>query len=100
MSFVQNNTNLQQSDDPNKINIKFTNTTLTKQCIIVAEPNEHMTSIINKYIEKSGDLNASNLYIFNGKRVVQSLTASELGIVNGSIITVSNIGDVKGAKHN
>jgi len=100
MPFVQNNMNFQPSNDPSKINIKFTNTVLTKQCIIVAEPNEHMTSIINKYIDKTKDLNSTNLYIFNGKKVVQSLTASELGIVDGSVITVSNIRDVNGAKYN
>ena len=103
MQFPQNNMNnmqFQQNRDPYKINLTFRDTIGTKKIIVVAEPNEPMSSVINKYINKTGDMNASNLYIFNGKRVVQSLTVSELGITDGVEIFVSNIGTVEGAIKN
>ena len=99
MQFQQNNANnmqFQQNKDPYKINLTFRDTTDTKRALIIAEPNEHMTSVINKYINKTGDLNESNLYLFNGKRIVQSLTVSELGIIDGSEIYVNDIGGLKG----
>ena len=98
MQFQQNNANnmqFQQNNDPYKINLTFRDTTDTKRVIIIAEPNEYMTSVINKYINKTGDLNESNLYLFNGKRIVQSLTVSELGIIDGSEIYVNDIGGLK-----
>ena len=68
-----------------------------KKITIQTEPNEKMSSVINKYINKSGDYNAENLYIFNNKRIVQSLSIAELGLINGSEIIVNNIGSVNGA---
>ena len=65
--------------------------------MIQTRPEEYMSSVINKYINKSGDNNI-NLYLYNGKRVVQSLTVAELGIMDGTEIYVSNIGEVKGAQ--
>ena len=96
MPFQQNNMQFQQNKDPYKVNLTFMDTTGTKKVVIIAEPNEPMTSVINKYINKTNDLNSTNLYLFNGKRVVQSLTVSELGIVDGSEIYVSDIGGLKG----
>ena len=96
MQFQQNNMQFQQNKDPYKVNLTFMDTTGTKKVVIIAEPNEPMTSVINKYINKTNDLNSTNLYLFNGKRVVQSLTVSELGIVDGSEIYVSDIGGLKG----
>ena len=55
-----------------------------------------MSSVINKYINKSNDLN-NNYYLFNGKRIVQSLTVSELGLADNSEIYVANAGNVLGA---
>lgn len=99
MQFQQNNANNMQSQqnyDPYKVNLTFRDTIGTKRALVIAEPNEHMTSVINKYINKSGDLSSTNLYLFNGKRIVQSLTVSELGITDGSEIYVTDIGGLKG----
>ena len=98
MQFQQNNMNMQfqQNKDPYKINLTFRDTTDTKRALIIAEPNEHMTSVINKYINKTGDLSETNLYLFNGKRIVQSLTVSELGMTDGSVVYVTDIGGLRG----
>ena len=98
MQFQQNNMNMQfqQNKDPYKINLTFRDTTDTKRALIIAEPNEHMTSVINKYINKTGDLSETNLYLFNGKRIVQSLTVSELGMTDGSEVYVTDIGGLRG----
>ena len=79
-----------------KININFL-TADGKKVIIQTEPNEKMSSVINKYINKSGDLNAGNYYIFNNKKVAQQLSVAELGITDGSEILVANTGNVIGA---
>ena len=79
-----------------KININFM-TADGKKVIIQTEPNEKMSSVINKYINKSGDLNAGNYYIFNNKKVVQQLSVAELGINDGGEILVANTGNVIGA---
>ena len=68
-----------------------------KKITIQTEPNEKMSSVINKYINKSGDLNAGNYYIFNNKKVAQQLSVAELGITDGSEILVANTGNVIGA---
>ena len=43
-----------------------------------------MSSVINKYIYKNVDLNANNLFLYNGKRIIQLLTVAELGLSDGS----------------
>ena len=90
-----NNMNNEQQN-PYQINITFSDTTGRKKIVIQTEPNEHMSSVINKYINKSGDLNI-NIYIFNGKRINQSLTVAEQGLSDGVEINVSNVGEVNGA---
>ena len=79
-----------------KININFM-TADGKKIIIQTEPNEKMSSVINKYINKSGDLNAGNYYIFNNKKIVQQLSVAELGINDGAEVIVANTGNVIGA---
>ena len=79
-----------------KININFM-TADGKKVIIQTEPNEKMSSVINKYINKSGDLNAGNYYIFNNKKIVQQLSVAELGINDGAEVIVANTGNVIGA---
>ena len=103
MQFPQNNMNnmqSQQNRDPLKINLTFRDTIGSKRILIIADPNEPMSSVINQYINRTGDMSVTNLYIFNGKRIVQSLTVSELGITDGSEIYVSDIGNVEGAIKN
>ena len=79
-----------------RININFL-TADGKKVIIQTEPNEKMSSVINKYINKSGDLNAGNYYIFNNKKIVQQLSVAELGINDGAEVIVANTGNVIGA---
>ena len=79
-----------------RININFM-TAEGKKVIIQTEPNEKMSSVINKYINKSGDLNAGNYYIFNNKKIVQQLSVAELGINDGAEVIVANTGNVIGA---
>ena len=64
--------------------------------MIQTEPNEPMTSVINKYINKSLDFNSNNYYIFNNKRIVQQLTVAELGLNDGAEVHVINTGSVNG----
>ena len=87
MNFSQNN--------PFQINLKFIHTNGNK-FIIHTEPDEKMSSVINKYINKSNDFN-NNYYLFNGKRIVQSLTVAELGLNDASEIHVANAGNIIGA---
>ena len=99
MQFMQNNNmNNQQCGVPGQINLKFSDTTEQKNIMIQAEPKEYMSSVINKYINKSGDFNGNNLYLYNGKRIIQSLTVAELGLCDGSQIYVNNVGELRGAK--
>ena len=79
-----------------RININFM-TADGKKVIIQTEPNEKMSSVINKYINKSNDLNAGNYYIFNNKKIVQQLSVAELGINDGAEVIVANTGNVIGA---
>ena len=79
-----------------KININFV-TADGNKVMIQTDPNELMSSVINKYINKSGDFNAGNYYIFNNKRVVQSLTVAELGVSDLAEIVVANAASVIGA---
>ena len=81
---------------PNQINLTFSDTIGSRRVVIQTEPNEYMSSVINKYINKSADYNI-NLYLFNGKRISQSLTVAEQGLTDGVEIHVSNVGEVRGA---
>ena len=90
ISFNQNNMN-----NPFKINLNFINND-GRQCIIPTDPNELMSCVINNYIERTGDTNI-NYYLYNGKRIVQSLTVAEEGLNDGSNIQVINIGNLEGA---
>jgi hypothetical protein len=95
--FPMNNNNMNNPQNTNgyQINLKFSNTE-GNSVLIQTDPNEYMSSVINKYINKSGDLN-NNYYLFNGKRIVQSLTVSELGLSDGLEIQVANAGNILGA---
>jgi len=95
MAFNMNNFNNGQTS-PNQINIAFIDNT-GRKVVVQTTQEEYMSSVINKYINKSGDNNI-NLYLFNGKRVVQSLRVAEAGLTDGVEIQVSNVGVLKGAE--
>ncbi len=95
---MMNMMNMQKQNLSNQqVNVIFLNNALNGRVIIQIKPNEYMTEVINKYINKSGDFRATNMYLYNGKRIIQSLTAAELGIVDGSEIHVVNQNNVIGA---
>ena len=95
MQNFQNMTNYQRPNNY-QININFMDVNW-KKTIIITNPDEYMSSVINKYINKSGDSNMNNMYLFNGKKVVQSLTVAELGVMDGSEIYVVDSRTIKGA---
>ena len=106
MQYIQNMQNMQNMQNqgimPNVkqkneflINLNFIDTN-GRKIIIQTEPNEYMSSVINKYINKSNNFN-NNYYLFNGKRIVQSLTVAELGLGDASEIHVANAGNIIGA---
>ena len=94
-SYVFNNNMNNNQTNAFQINICFINT-MGNKIFIQTYPEEYMSSVINKYINKSNDLNM-NYYLYNGKRIVQSLTVAELGIFDGSEIHVANAGNIIGA---
>ena len=95
---MMNMMNMQKQKLSNQqVNVIFLNNALNGRVIIQIKPNEYMTEVINKYINKSGDFRATNMYLYNGKRIIQSLTAAELGIADGSEIHVVNQNNVIGA---
>ena len=93
-NMTPNNMNISQNNRF-QINLNFIDTNGNK-FIIHTEPDEKMSSVINKYINKSNDFN-NNYYLFNGKRIVQSLTVAELGLNDASEIHVANAGNIIGA---
>ena len=65
--------------------------------VIQADYKESIGSVVNKYITKSGDANI-NLYIVNGRRLDESMTVGQAGLIDNSFIDVVSIDDVEGAK--
>ena len=60
-----------------------------KQKIFTIETSsdEKMASVVNKYIEKSGDNNV-NRYFYNGRIISQVFTIKESGLKNNDLIEV------------
>ena len=100
MQMPANNQNFPNMQFPKQgnfqININFIDTNWNKT-MIQTNPDEYMSSVINKYINKSGDFRMNNMYLFNGKNVVQSLTVAELGVMDGSEVYVVETSRLKGA---
>ena len=94
----QNIQNMQKygQSNPNKVNIAFLNNARDGRVVIQAMHNEYMSEVINRYINKSGDIDMNNMYLYNGKRVIQNLTVAELGIYDGCEIQVVNQANVQG----
>ena len=100
MQMPANNQNFPNMQFPKQgnyqINMNFIDTNW-KKTMIQTNPDEYMSSVINKYINKSGDFRMNNMYLFNGKNVVQSLTVAELGATDGSEVYVVETSRLKGA---
>ena len=86
----------QPNDNVGSVNLIFQNRISPNKIIIQANINEPVTSVINKYINKSGDYHI-NLYIYNGKKLNESLTLAESGIVNNCNINVVELDELEGA---
>ena len=90
-----NNTEI---DDNNYINIIFIlqyDGPRSKINVSVKD-NESFGSVLNKLIERTKN-NDPHLYIHNGKKLNESKTIRELGILNNSLVYVVNIKDIQGA---
>ena len=70
-----------------------------RKYIIPAEPNDSLSTVIGRYITKSGDSNV-NLYIFAGVRLDESLTCRQQGLMDGSIVYVVETRSIIGAINN
>ena len=97
---LQNNQQSQQNqpnirNSPMK-NLVFQNKNEFKSYIIQVTDNETMGSVINKYINKSGDSNI-NLYIYNGKKINESLNVAEAGLIDNAPIDVVSTNELEGA---
>ena len=67
---------------------------ITIQC----QANEKVSTIINRYRNKSGDREQKKKFIFNAKVLNPTLTASESGLANNSTIHVINLKGLEGAR--
>ena len=96
MFYPQNQQFQQPNDNAGAVNLVFQNRINPNKIIIQANINESVSSVINKYINKSGDYHV-NLYIFNGKKLNESLTLAESGITNNCYINVVELDELEGA---
>ena len=63
---------------------------------ILADYSESIGSVITKYINQTNDTNI-NMYIVNGKKLNESLTVGESGLLNGVTINVVPVDNILGA---
>ena len=97
----QNNTfiNNQQPQSNQNNNIGAINLMFSKDMKnypIVTNYNESLGTVIGKYINLTKDYNI-NMYIYNGKRLNESLTVGEAGLIGGSVIIVTPTQNILGA---
>ena len=87
----QMNNNIQ-----NPINIIFSKDMTTYN--IITNFNETLGAVISKYINVTNDNNI-NMYIVNGKKLNESLTVGEAGLMQGTVVNVVPTQDILGAGH-
>ena len=63
---------------------------------IIANYSETLGSLIGKYINITKDTNV-NMYFFNGKKLNESLTVGEAGLMEGSMVNVVGTKNILGA---
>ena len=88
-----------KNNNTGNINLTFKQKSTQKSVIIITNYNETLGSVIGRYISKTGD-NSVNLYICNSKKLNESLTVGEAGLMNYSIIDVVRIDELEGAIFN
>ena len=97
----QNNTfiNNQQPQPNQNNNIGVVNLVFNKDMRnynIVTNYNESLGTVIGKYIDLTKDYNI-NMYISNGKKLNESLTVGEAGLMEGCLINVVPTQNILGA---
>ena len=92
----QQNQPQQNTNNSELKNLIFKHKTTRVTYNIQVNNNETLGSVINKYINKSGD-NHINLYISNGKKLNESLTVAEAGLIDYCLVDVVAIDELEGA---
>ena len=62
---------------------------------VLCDPNEKVSSIIEKYRMQTGDYDLDKIFIFNAKKLAPSLTLAEAGLINNSVIFVVTTRGIK-----
>ena len=78
------------------INLIFIQKNKNIRITIQSKYKESIASVVNKYINKSGD-SFVNLYIVNGRRLDESKTVGQSGLIDNSVIDVVSVVDIEGA---
>jgi len=89
--------NQSPSQNNDLINLIFERSDYFGKITVTCEKDEMCSSVINKYINKTGD-NDISIFICNGKKLNEAFSISELGLYDGSIIFVVSLRNVCGAK--
>ena len=94
-NFDINNQNYQQNqNNEGIINLVFCKD--LKNYIIKTKSSETFGTVMGKYISQTKDSNV-NMYIFNGKKINESLTVGEAGLMEGSVVYVVVTKNILGA---
>ena len=95
-----NNSNNSQIENSNLVNILFhvrgSYDFSNMQIIIQIDINEKVSTLIQKYRNKTQDFEEKKKFIFNAKELNPSLSCEEAGLCNNSIIFVINTKNVDG----
>ena len=75
----------------NQISVIFLNYDNKEKTTILCNKNDKIKDIIQMYRNKSSDNNQLKHFLFNGKRLNQSLTVDESSLADGCEIEVVNI---------
>ena len=86
---MNNFNNIQKNNGDNNyfLNITFIHTS-GKKTVAQIKLNEKVSEMIEKYRKKANDYNPKTLFLYNGKRLIPSLTASENGLADGVEVLV------------
>ena len=93
---VQQDFSNTQMNNGNVLNLIFMQRQKGIRITLQVNYKESIASIVNKYINKSGDSNI-NIYIVNGRRLDESKTVAQSGLVDNSHVDVISVDDVEGA---
>ena len=83
-----------QNNNSGVVNLVFSKD--MRNYIIVTNYNESLGTVIGKYMDLTKDYNV-NMYICNGKKLNESLTVGEAGLMEGCFINVVPVQNIIGA---